>query len=267
MNIVCIGAHPDDCEFFAGGTALKWVQQGANVLFVSLTNGDKGHFEILGPELARRRIKETEASAKIAGVTTMVLDIPDGELMPTLELRKKVVDIIRQHDADVVLTHRPNDYHPDHRYTSLLVQDAAFMVTVPGFSPDTPRCASNPFFFYFQDLFTKPTPFSPDVSVSIDDVIETKWLMLAAMESQVYEWLPWLDNKLDEVPKSQPERLEWLKKTWRPFFAEFAQHSFAGLERRYGTEKAQKVQFAESFEICEYGRKPTPEDLESLFPL
>ncbi len=266
MNIICFGAHPDDCEFFAGGTAVKWVQRGDKVCFVSLTNGDKGHHEMSPEALAERRRKESKMSAAIAEVESVILDCHDGELCPTLELRRKVVDLIRTFEAEVVLTHRPNDYHPDHRYTSQLVQDAAFVVTVPLFSPLTPRREKNPVFLYFQDLFEKPNPFSPDVAVAIDDVLDKKWAMLDAIESQVYEWLPWLENKLGEVPQDQSERLNWLKKTWEPFFMEATRRSRITLHDRYGNERGDRVYLAEAFEVCEYGRVPDRKELYAIFP-
>ena len=267
MNVVCIGAHPDDCEVFAGGTALKWVARGARVLFVSLTNGAIGHFEQFGAELARRRRREAEESASRSGVETRVLDYPDGELEPSLKLRKEVVDLIRRWEADIVLTHRPNDYHPDHRYTSIVVQDAAFMVTVPGYCLQAPRRPSNPIFAYFQDFFEKPAPFLPDIVVGIDEVMEGKWAMLDAMESQFYEWLPWLDGKLDEVPNDPESRLAWLKESWTPFFYEATRRVKGSLRKWYGPRRAERIRFAEAFEICEYGRRPSDDEIRNVFPM
>jgi len=229
MNIVCIGAHPDDAEVFAGGTCVKWARQGHRALLVSMTNGDVGHHEMAGGALARRRAAEARLSAERGGVMDLVLDYHDGELEPTLPMRKRVVEIIREFRADIVLTHRPNDYHPDHRYTSILVQDAAFMVTVPNFCPAAPALARNPLFLYLMDSFTKPAPFQPDIAVDVTGVMDVKWSMLDAMESQVYEWLPWLDGTLDKVPTvcqtttncaDRAGRREWLEKTWAPLFTE-----------------------------------------------
>src|SRR5947209_15358572 len=133
LRIIVFGAHPDDCELDAGGTAARWAKLGHKVKFVSTTNGDIGHHQMAGGILARRRAAEVKKCAEILGVTTEVLDNHDGELMPTLENRKAVVRLIRGWNADLVIAPRPNDYHPDHRYTGILVQDAAFMVIVPGF--------------------------------------------------------------------------------------------------------------------------------------
>jgi LmbE family N-acetylglucosaminyl deacetylase len=266
MNIVCIGAHPDDCEFHAGGTCVKWARNGHRVVFVSLTNGDVGHHAMTGGVLAKRRERESQLSAERGGVESVTLDIHDGELEPTLAVRKEVVRIIRRFQADIVITHRPYDYHPDHRYTSIAVQDAAFMVTVPHFCPDVPRLERNPVFLYMMDSFTKPVPFKPDFMVAVDDVMDIKWHMLDAMESQSYEWLPWLADALDAVPDDKAERFEWLKQMWAPRF--LAPKAMCGdvLEKCYGPETAKSIQYAEGFELCEYGRQPAPAEYDQLFP-
>ena len=266
LNIICFGAHPDDCEIFAGGTAVQWSSLGHRVLFVSMTCGDIGHQAIQGQKLARRRKAEAENAARLGGYQFRVLDHHDGELTPSLNLRKEVVRLIREWKADLVLTHRPNDYHPDHRYTSQVVQDAAYMVCVPFFCSETPRLEKNPVFLYFVDSFTRPTLFRVDVAVAVDEVMETKWAMLDAMDSQFYEWLPWMEGQLDTVPDGPVERLQWLKKTWDPFLQQSTIMGQEKLQEFYGVEKATKVRYAEVFEICEYGHQPDPDELRSLFP-
>ena len=266
MNIVCIGAHPDDAEVFAGGTCVKWARQGHKVLLVSMTNGDVGHHEMAGGTLAKRRAAEARLSAERAGVMELVLDNHDGELEPTLQVRKRVVEIIREFGADIVLTHRPNDYHPDHRYTSIVVQDAAFMVTVPHFCPAAPALTRNPVFLYLMDSFTRPIPFRPDIAVDVTDVMDVKWSMIDAMESQMYEWLPWLDGTLKEVPQDKAGRRKWLEKTWASFFVEPTKKARALLEKWYGKKAAAKIRYAELFEICEYGHQPSVEEIRRLFP-
>lgn len=266
MNIVCIGAHPDDCEVSAGGTCVKWARQGHRVLLVSTTNGDKGHHAMSGGALVRRRLREAQLSAERGGVSSLVMPNPDGELTLTLETRKQVVRVIREAEAQIVLTHRPWDYHPDHRYTALLVQDAAFMVTVPNFCPETPCLERNPVFLSLMDSFTRPAPFQPDVAVDVDDAMETKLAMLDAMESQVYEWLPWLDGTLDTVPADPRERKEWLLQNRDPFFRHPAVQGREALRRWYGAERGDQVKYAELFEVSEYGHRPSEEELADLFP-
>src|SRR5438105_3047959 len=187
LRIICFGAHPDDCEIRAGGVAAMWSAKGHHVKFVSVTNGDIGHWREAGGPLAKRRTHEVEQAARLLGITTEVLDIHDGELLPSLENRRTITRLIREWKADVVMSHRPNDYHPDHRYTGILVQDSAYMVTVPFFCPDVPILQNNPAFLFYPDGFQKPTPFAPDVAVNIDSVIEKKLDALDTLVSQFYE--------------------------------------------------------------------------------
>lgn len=266
MNIVCIGAHPDDCEVYAGGTCVLWARAGHRVLLVSLTNGDIGHYAHAGGPLARRREEEAGRSAALAGCEHLVMDNHDGELQPSLELRKRIVRLIREYEADIVLSHRPNDYHPDHRYGAMTVQDAAFMVTVPNFCPDTPHLTRNPVFLYMMDFFSKPAPLQPDVTVDVDPVMDVKWKMLHAMDSQMYEWLPWLHGNLDTVPASSDERMDWLQREWSPRLGRSAELWRSALAERYGAPRAAGVKFAEVFEVSEYGTRPTDEELQRLFP-
>src|SRR6266478_5892253 len=187
LRIIIFGAHPDDAEYRGAGVAMKWAKMGHHVKLVSATNGDIGHWQIAGGPLAQRRKKEVLEVARQLGVTNEVLDIHDGEILPTVENRRTFTRLIREWNADIVITNRPNDYHPDHRYTSILVQDSAYMVTVPFFCPDVPFLKKNPIFLYTSDRFQRPTPFRADVAVSIDEVIEPMLDALLVMESQIHE--------------------------------------------------------------------------------
>jgi len=266
MNIVVIGAHPDDCEAYAGGTAIKWLRAGNRVLFVSLTNGDAGHHEMGGGVLARRRREESEASARRGGMETQILDHHDGELMPTLAIRHEVIRIIRRYRADVVISHHPEDYHPDHRYTSTLVQDASFMVTVPNCCPDVEALRHNPYFFYLMHARPSALTLTPHIAIAIDDVMEVKYDLLDAMESQMYEWLPWLEGTLDQVPSAPAARKAWLRENWDASFTGPADAHRDLLARWYGPEQARETRYVETFEICPYGRQPSEDELRRLFP-
>ena len=233
---------------------------------MSMTNGDIGHHEMAGGTLARRRTAEVERCAEILGIETEVLDIHDGELMPTLENRRTVTRLIRDWKADLVIAHRPNDYHPDHRYTGILVQDAAFMVIVPNFCPDTPALRKNPVFMYGEDTFQKPNPFEPDVVVPIDPVIDEKTACVDALASQFYEWNPWLFGYLDEVPETPEARLAWTRGRTIERGAAIADRHRETLADWVGRERAAEVVAAEAFEVCEYGTQPTRADLARLFP-
>jgi LmbE family N-acetylglucosaminyl deacetylase len=237
---------------------------GHHVKFVAVTNGDAGHQNEGGGMLAKRRRAEAMEAGRRLGVTYEVLDNHDGELLPTLNVRQQIIRRIRQWNADIVLAPRPNDYHPDHRYTGVLVQDAAYMVVVPNVCPDTPPLRKNPVFLYFEDHFQRPNPFRPDLSISIDSVFEKKVSALDAHVSQVYEWLPWVDGALDQVPKDVVERRKWLASNREPRISPVVRKA---LEKWYGTEKAASVKVAESFELCEYGRQPTDDEFRRLFPM
>ncbi len=265
LNIIAFGAHPDDCDSRAAGTAAKWAALGHRVRFVSVTNGDAGHQSEGGGALARRRRAEAQEAGRRLGVDYITLDNHDGQLLPTLEVREQLIRLMRQWNADLVLSPRTNDYHPDHRYTGVLVQDAAYMVTVPNICPDTPALRRNPVFMYFQDGFQKPSPFRPDVAVSIDDVIEKKINALDAHVSQMYEWLAWHAGVLEKVPKDPAARRAWLKEQRSRGYAPNPAVREA-LVKWYGKEAGEKVNFAEGFEICEYGRRPSESDLRALFP-
>jgi LmbE family N-acetylglucosaminyl deacetylase len=266
LRIIVFGAHPDDCELEAGGTAARWSKLGYKVKFVSVTNGDIGHHEMAGAILARRRTAEVKRCAEILGIETDVLDIHDGELLPTLENRRVITREIREWKADVVIAHRPNDYHPDHRYTGILVQDAAFMVIVPSFCPDVAALRKNPVFLYTEDSFKKPNPFSPDVVVPIDPVFDLKVACIDALESQFYEWNPWLFGYLHEVPKSKEARLEWTRKRTERQSGGLANRFRGKLIDLLGAEKAHAVKYAEAFEVCEYGSQPNRGELMRIFP-
>ena len=266
LRIIVFGAHPDDCELEAGGTAARWANLGHKVKFVSVTNGDIGHHEMAGATLARRRAAEVKRCAEILGIETEVLDIHDGELLPTLENRRTITRKIREWKADLVLAHRPNDYHPDHRYTGILVQDAAFMVIVPSFCPDVPALRKNPVFMYTEDDFQKPNPFAPDVVVPIDSVFEKKVACIDALESQFYEWNPWLFGYLDEVPKTRAERLAWTRKRAERRYAPLADKFRPKLIEWLGEKEGKAVKLAEAFEVCEYGSQPSKDELRRLFP-
>jgi len=267
LRIIAFGAHPDDCEIRAGGVAAMWAAQGHKVKFVSTTNGDIGHWKMAGGQLAQRRTAEVEKAAEILGIETQVLDIHDGEFMPTLENRKTIVRLIRKWKADIVMTHRPNDYHPDHRYTSVLVQDAAFMVICPFFCPDVPHLKTNPVFLYFPDRFTKPSPFEPDVVVDIDDVIDRKLDAMAVLESQFVEG--GVSGHQGLIPKNGTERAaarRRVRERFRSRFAATANRYRNELIETYGQKDGKKVQCAEAFQLCEYGRRPSPAELKKLFP-
>jgi len=269
LRIVVFGAHPDDAEYKAGGTAAMWAKLGHQVKLVSVTNGDIGHWKIAGGPLAQRRAAESKAVASALGVTSQVLDIHDGELVPILEYRKLITKTIREWKADIVIAHRPWDYHPDHRYVGVLVQDASFMVTVPFYCPDVPYLTKNPVFLYSSDGFRKPYPFNADIAVAIDNVFDQKLEAIHELQSQHYEG--GASGSEEFVRGVPPEsdiagRKAWLKAKWSERHSAEADRNRELLIKLYGDERGKAVKYAEVFELCEYGSRPTPAELKKLFP-
>jgi LmbE family N-acetylglucosaminyl deacetylase len=266
LRIIVIGAHPDDADVKAGGTAALWAEMGHHVKFVSMTNGDAGHQSEGGGALAkRRRAEAAEAGRRLSIDEYITIDNHDAELLPSLEVRHQIIRMIREWDADLVITHRTNDYHPDHRYTGQAVQDAAYLVIVPNVCPDTPPTKKNPVFMYMYDHFQYPYPFKPDMAVGIDNVLDKKVAAIDAHESQMYEWIPWTQHAVDAVPETKKERLEWIKKRWTN--RQISEETRETLIKWYGKKTGSKVKNVEVFQVCEYGHQPTDEELKKLFPM
>ena len=242
LRIIAFGAHPDDAELKAAGVAALWAAKGHKVKFVAMTNGDVGHFEQAGGPLAQRRYKEVQECARILGITTDVLDIHDGELEPTLEYRRMVARMIRDWQADIVMGHRPYDYHPDHRYTGVLMDDAAVVVVAPFFVPDTTPTPRNPLFFYYSDGFEYPAKFVPTIVVDIDASADKKWQCVSAMPSQFGDKDSWQGRTRPDVPKTDAERPAYLLNLAKQRTAAVADQYRDRLVAMYGEERGRKVE-------------------------
>jgi LmbE family N-acetylglucosaminyl deacetylase len=266
LRILAIGAHPDDADIKAGGTAAKWCAGGHVVQLVSLCDGSAGHHAAWGPPLAQRRRAEARAAAASIGAAYDVWDFPDGELQPSLEARRRVIRLIRTFGPDLLLTHRPTDYHPDHCAAGLLVQEAAYMVTVPAICPDTPHLPRSPVIVYFSDAFKKPCRFEPHVVVDIGDELDRLVGMLHCHASQFYEWLPCNAGYLDQVPKSESARRVWLADRIRRRLRPLADRYRDLVVRTYGPERGGRVEYVEAFEVSEYGAPLDAEARARLFP-
>lgn len=267
LRIIAIGAHPDDCDMKFGGTAALYAQLGHKVKFLALTNGDAGHQSMGGGILGKRRRAEAKKAGEALGIEYDVLDNHDAELIPTLNVRHQVIRKIREWDADIVLGLRPNDYHPDHRNAGIVVQDAAYLVIVPNVTPDTPPLKKNPIFLYMQDGFQKPYPFSKDIAVVIDGVMDKKEKAFASHESQVFEWMPWLMGMTEsDIPTEEKERLSWVNKTYLKETI-LDDTGLKSLKKWYPKIDDSKVKYVEFFEICEYGKQPTDEEIKYYFPM
>jgi LmbE family N-acetylglucosaminyl deacetylase len=266
LRIIAFGAHPDDAELKASGVAALWAAQGHKVKLVAMTNGDIGHFATAGGPLAQRRRAEVEDCHRQLGVETDVLDIHDGELTPSLDNRKTVARLIREWQADIVLGHRPYDYHPDHRYTGVLLDDAAVVVVAPFFIPDTKPVERNPVFLYYSDSFQQPYPFVPSIVVDIDSVAEKKWACIAAMPSQFGDKDSWQARTRPGVPSGDAERPAFLLEGVKARSAAVADQYRDRLLALYGDAHGRRVKYAEAFQVNQYGRSATEEELKTLFP-
>lgn len=264
LRILAFGAHPDDCDIKAGGVAALYRELGHVVKFVSVTNGQSGHHRISGGELVQIRRAEAAAAAAILDIEYDVLDFPDGGLEPTLAARAEIIAIIRRFQPDLILTHRPNDYHPDHRNTSQLVCDAAYMVTVPPVVPDVPALRDNPVIAYFSDGFQRPCPFTPDVVVDVGPVMEKLVDALDCHRSQFYDWLAYNHRYEDQLPDDDAGRRSWLGEWFRARVAPLADQFRSQIAETYGADA--NVEWIEAFEVCEYGAPLTEENRGKLFP-
>jgi N-acetylglucosamine malate deacetylase 1 len=265
--LLVIGAHPDDAEITAGGIAALFSARGGRVLHVALTNGDKGHQTLGGATLARMRREEARAAAAEVGAESIVLDNHDGELMPTLEHRHELISIIREFRPDLVLFPRPYDYHPDHRNTGHIAQDALYMVRVQNVCPFEDRLESDPVAMYVADPFTKPYPFQPDVVVDVDAVYDQKLRAMGRHVSQMFEWLPFVEWRiaLEDVPRDELGRHEFMRRQWLQRLARDADRFRDRLVATYGEARGRRVASAEAFEFCELGAPLTDAARHRLF--
>ncbi len=276
-----IGAHQDDNEFRCGGLAHKYVQLGHEVTFLSMCNGCGGHHILTPAETTATRAKESAAVAKLLGITYDVWDdMNDCSLVADLNNRRRLIRYIRKISPDLVIAHRPNDYHADHRASGQLVQDASYMLIVPHECPDVPAMKTMPVIMYFEDGFTSPE-FRCDVIVETDNELEIKMQIAALNVSQVYEWLPYTHG--ETVPEDEAGRDAFLrgmdtsrwqsdeevmsyKRGYAVRYAKTAARFRKELIEKYGEERGSKIRYAEAYEVSEYGEPLTEEMKAQLFP-
>jgi N-acetylglucosamine malate deacetylase 1 len=265
LRLLILGAHPDDAEFHAGGLAARYRKSGHTVKMVSLTDGSAGHHEKPRGELAAIRRAEAAAAGRVIGAAYEVWDTPDGELLPTLDVRWRVVREIRTFGPDLVLTHRVYDYHPDHRAVGQAVQDACFLVRVPHVVPDVPAPLRDPVVAYLPDLFTRPCPLTADVALDTTGQVDTIVAMLACHRSQVFEWLPYLDGAGDRVPRDEKDRRAWLRTWYAACIHPRADRFRQSLVAAYGEDRGRQIECAEVFEISQYASPADRPTIERLF--
>jgi len=265
VRIIIFGAHPDDCEWTSGGVSALWSQMGHKVKFVSVTKGNKGHHLMKPDELAARRSGEAQNVARMLGVEYEIMNNDDGELFPTLENRFAVIKLICDWEADIVITHRPNDYHPDHRNVAIIVQDAAYMIGVPLMNPKGKPLRKPTVFLYMADDFQKPNPFSPDIVIDITPVIEKKMDAICANVSQMYEWQPWIAGYEKDMPSDPAQYRQFTGNMYLPLSK--VERFKNGVSKWYSAAQLKNIRYAEAFEICEYGSRPNKEEIKRLFPM
>jgi LmbE family N-acetylglucosaminyl deacetylase len=264
-RILVLGAHPDDAEVFAGGLLVRHANLGSVVRIVSVTDGSSGHQSMTPEHLRDVRREEARQAGLTIGAEYETLHFRDGYLEPSLALRETVVGEIRKFSPDLVLTHRTNDYHPDHRSVGQAVQDASYMVTVPNVFPDFPAIAKDPVVASMCDLFTQPNRLRPDIILNVEEEFEQVVNMAACHQSQFFDWLPYHDGVLDTVPDSDSDRLKWLAGRLRQFMeprAEFFADALSGC----GIPSANPTPLIEVYEISEYAAQPDEAERRRLFP-
>ena len=267
LRILVIGAHPDDCALKAGGITALYRDAGHKVKFVSVTNGDAGHHRVPPAELAAIRKAETNAVAAMMGIEYEILGNRDGRLQPTLEARFELIALIRKYQPDLILTHRPNDYHPDHRATSTLVCDAAYMVIVPHIVPEVPALRVNPVIAYLSDHFQRPAPFNPTIVVNVEPVLERIVDQMVCHRSQFFEWLPYTLCQEKTFPTEPAAQREYAKQFYCQFNGPLADRYRDLVVKTYGETRGRKIRLIEAFEPCEYGSPMTEETRRRLFPM
>ena len=283
MKVLSICAPQDDGEFRSGGLAALLAQNGHEVKFLSVCNGSGGHHILSGPEISARRFAESQIAAGILGIEYEIWsDVDDCSIEPTLALRRRMIRAIRRYNPDVIITHRTNDYHADHRTVGMLVQDASYMLIVPHECPDVPAMKQTPVILYNLDYFKYP-PFTADVVVDIDSVIDKKLAVADANVSQVYEWLPWTKGETDVPPAEDHDaRYRWLcgmditadttdeevlaaGRGYAVRFAKPAAQFRCELVAKYGEERGSRIRFAEAYCLSEYGKQLNEEERKTLF--
>lgn len=186
MNILAVGAHPDDVEINCAGTLAKYAAQGHKIFIATATNGNIGSATHSMEEIARIRKAEAAKSASIIGAEYICLDYDDEMFFESREVRLNFIDLIRYCKADVILTHNPKDYNPDHELTSKIINDIVVMIPIEKLKTKNPPNEVLPVIYYFEPA--KGMGFVPTDYVDISDYIDTKIKMFRCHESQK-QWM------------------------------------------------------------------------------
>lgn len=258
LRVMVIFAHPDEGEIYAGGVTALYTKLGHQVKFMSLTNGDAGHYSMKPEDLVKRRYKEAMKAKEILGLSAYeILDYHDGVLTNTEEIRRKVAGSIEEWKADIVFTFYPaKGGHNDNMNAGWIVREASEQLD--------PK--KMPVFMYMRDFHTVDFSYIPDIAINIDEVWETKLASCGAHESQVIEANPKAEGVLKEVLGSKEKQAEFLFHNTIPFSIARPDNLIA-IQKWYGKDIAQNVTFVEEFEIAEFGRQPNDKEVFELFPM
>jgi len=258
LRVMMIFAHPDEGEVYTGGTTALYTQMGHTVKFMSLTNGDAGHWEEKPEVLAKRRYQEAMNSKKILNLEDYeVLDYHDQGLKNTKEAQAKVIKSIEAFKPDVVFTYYPaQGGHTDNMTAGYIVRDAVKDL----------KMAKLPVFFYVRDYHTCTFSYIPAFAFSIDKVWEKKLEACGAHRTQVAEAIPHDMGILEEVKKNPELQKSLINDNTYAFSKVFPTYLYA-LEKWYGTEAASKIKYAEAFETAEFGRQITQEEVFTYLPM
>ena len=189
MNVLAVGAHPDDLEILCAGTLAKYAARGDRVTMAVATNGEVGSATLSKAEIAAIRRREAEASARVIGADLVWMNYPDEFLFSNAETRLEFLNLVRSVRPDIVLAHGPTDYHPDHRTSGGILWDIRVMTTVPNIKTEAPPSARIPEILYMDTI--AGIEFAPEYYVDVTDVFEKKKEMLACHKSQA----AWLEDQ------------------------------------------------------------------------
>jgi len=183
LNVLAIGAHPDDIELLCSGTLAKYSELGNKIFMYHTCNGDKGGFNKTSEFIRAERDIEAKNAAKIIGAESFGGIFEDGDVFIDDKSRKEIVEVIRKTKADVIITHHPNDYHTDHINTSKLVIEANYMSTIQNYVTDSLYLKKVPSVYYMETL--GGINFIPEIYVDISQTMQIKKEMISAHKSQV----------------------------------------------------------------------------------
>jgi len=261
LNIIVIFAHPDEGEIYAGGISKIYSDLGHNVKFLSLTNGDAGHWSMPPADLAKRRHKEAMEAKRILGVAEYeIFDYHDGDLKNTTKIQKEVASRIEKWNSDLVILFYPITSvpggHNDNMQAGHIVTDAALLVNMD----------KMPAYIYMRDFFTTDFSHIPDIAVDITKVWDTKLLAMKAHESQVVEANPHADGVLEEVLNDEKKREDYL--FYNSYqFSRVSPDIRLALEKWYGRTEAENIKWTEAFQFATFGRQIDIESIYELFPM